>query len=53
MPRDQHKKNSSSTGADRKLTKEEFKKMSWDVTWKRAIPIDKDEFIRKQKSGKR
>jgi hypothetical protein len=53
MPRDQHKKNSSSTGANRNLTKEQFTKMSWEEIWKRAIPIDRDEFIRKQKTGKK
>jgi hypothetical protein len=52
MPRDQHKKNSGSTGADRRLTKEQFKNMSWEETRRRAIPIDKDEFIRKLKIRK-
>lgn len=36
----------------RHLTKSEFKNMSWEKIWERAIPIDRDEFIRKHKKGK-
>lgn len=36
----------------RHLTKSRFKTMSWDKLWERAIPIDRDEFIQKHKTGK-
>ena len=49
MPQDQHKKNSSSTGANRKLTKAQFTKMPWEEFWKRAIPIERDQVIGKPK----